>query len=326
MRICAYLFTIWGMWWTMTLGVAAQDVTGMSIESIAHSVVLIRTLRDDLALSTGSGVLTTPTGQIYTNRHVIAGGSDFAIYLLADVGEMPELRYYASPVFVSDVDSIDFAVLQIDRDAQGQALDPRFEELPYIQPMTMRSTHLGDALRVFGYPAIGEGYLVATPGDVVMVQNGTIDDQRLPMWYWTDAEITGGTSGGLAVNTAGEMIGIPTRVIAEERTAGRLGGVLSLVAIESVLENADVALLPLASSLTVQNTSPTIICGVFISPITATDWGENLLVSEVLNNGEQSTWRRPPGVYDVLLQDCDGETLRDIRGVQMEGAVRLAYP
>jgi hypothetical protein len=60
------------------------------------------------------------------------------------------------------------------------------------------------------------------------------------VWYQTDAEISPGNSGGLAVNQAGQALGIPTAVLSEEETGGRLGGILPFVAINAAIASGDV--------------------------------------------------------------------------------------
>jgi S1-C subfamily serine protease len=89
--------------------VFAQDVTGAGIETMAQAVPYIESIdADGYALASGSGTLVTPTGRIYTNYHVIEGASDFAIYLLQNISELPVLSYYASAEYISP--SLDFAV------------------------------------------------------------------------------------------------------------------------------------------------------------------------------------------------------------------------
>jgi serine protease Do len=95
---------------------------------------------------------------------------------------------------------------------------------------------LGENISIFGFPSIGDGFMVLTNGSITTIQNEDLGGQRLPLRYQTDAEISPGNSGGLAVNLNGEFIGIPTFVRSEERTGGRLGGIVTLPAIRVALE------------------------------------------------------------------------------------------
>ncbi len=212
----------------------AQDtLTREEIDRVSRSVVQIITLVRGEPYSTGSGTIIDPAGYIITNNHVIEGGDDFAIMMVADRREPPELRYFASVIGASE--NPDFALLQIDRDADGRSIDPNTLNMPFI-PFASTPVDLGDEIHVFGFPGIGEGYLVLTQGTITTIQNGDLNGRRIPVWNQTDAEISPGNSGGLAVNNAGEMVGIPTAVLSEERTGGRLGGLIPLETILTLLE------------------------------------------------------------------------------------------
>ncbi len=205
------------------------------INRISDSVVLVLAFDSSgQPLKSGSGTIISPTGLIYTNRHVVEDAADFAILTLVDVGEAAQLTYYATPVLVHQ--EVDFAELQIDRDANGKAIDSSSLNLPYIT-MANVPPEIGDRIFVFGYPDLGDAHLVMTSGSITTIENDTLNNQRIPYWYQTDAQISPGNSGGLVVNTSGQMVGIPTQVRSEERTLGRLGGILSLAAINGALQN-----------------------------------------------------------------------------------------
>ncbi len=216
-------------------GASAQgSLPPSEIQRIAQSVTLILNLDGSgEPQSSGSGTIIDPAGYIFTNYHVIEGGSDFAILMLEDTAEQPVLRYFATTVNFSE--EFDFAILQIDRDADGNALDAASLNLPVIE-LSPTPVDLGQRIHVFGFPGIGDNYLVLTEGTITTIRNGDVSGARIPVWNQTDAEISPGNSGGLAVNDAGFMVGIPTAVISEERTGGRLGGLLPLEAIYALLE------------------------------------------------------------------------------------------
>src|SRR5690606_30985477 len=70
------------------------------------------------------------------------------------------------------------------------------------------SVEIGDDLYILGYPAIGGDTITFTRGLVA----GFTGDSQLGTraWIKTDAAISGGNSGGLAANAAGQLIGVPT--------------------------------------------------------------------------------------------------------------------
>lgn len=313
----------------------AQDVTGSSIRDIASSVVLIEAIEGRRGISSGTGTIVSAEGYIYTNRHVIEDGEDYAIYMLDNIREQPVLRYYATPTYISRNIDVDFAILKIDRDERGRDIDITNENLPFMPPAA-QDAYIGDSLRIFGYPGIGDGYMVVTTGEVVSVQNGSIGGDTVPISYRTDAEISSGNSGGLAVNENGEFVGLPTWVVSEDRTAGRLAGILPLEAVDLMLAadnfNLDdpsfgttTAAAVGDSLFTLVNTSSLAICSVFISPTTASDWGVNQLADLELMGGASFDFTFDDGEYDVLLLDCNGRELRDERGVNITSGMVATF-
>ncbi len=213
--------------------VFGQSLGRTQIDRISQAVVRVVALDRGSAMSSGSGTIIDPGGVIYTNRHVIEDGDDYLIEVLEDLNEPPVGRFRARLTGYSQ--DVDFAVLQIDRDAAGQPLDTSALSLTFLRPASPE-VHRGDRIFVFGYPAIGEGYLAYTEGAVTTIRNGTMGEHRLPVWYQTDAQISPGNSGGLAVNANGEIVGLPTAVRTENHTGGRLGGILSIDAVQAALD------------------------------------------------------------------------------------------
>src|SRR5664279_2405330 len=108
-----------------------ETLSTAQINQISNSVVLVLSYDSNgQPYASGSGTIITSTGLIYTNRHVLENGADFAILTLSDVGEPAKLSYYASPAMIHP--DVDFAELQIDRDANKQPLDANTLNLPTI--------------------------------------------------------------------------------------------------------------------------------------------------------------------------------------------------
>jgi len=64
------------------------------------------------------------------------------------------------------------------------------------------------------------------------------------------------------------------------------------------------------ATVEVVNDSDMTICYVFISPSEATEWGDDWLGSEeVIAPGESRVFEMEPDIYDLLLQDCDGNDI-----------------
>ena len=178
----------------------------------------------------GSGTVVSPDGLVLTNQHVVAASTDaelrrfeaeqqatspgitfarqgdgFAI-LTTDGRQPTELRYLASLV-AEDAD-LDLAVLRIDRDPQGAQLVGATLNLPFVPLGDSDHLDLGDDLHVFGYPVIGGRAMTYAPGVVsgFRYEDG-IDG---PAWIVSNVLISGGDSGGTAVDDAGRLVGVPT--------------------------------------------------------------------------------------------------------------------
>ncbi|MFO3796683.1 MAG: S1C family serine protease, partial [Anaerolineales bacterium] len=161
----------------------------------------------------GSGTIISPNGLILTNAHVVLPDSetqikDLAIFVTLAPEKSPELRYYAE-VLQADV-RLDLAVLRIVADAQHQPIDPDTLYLPYVRLGDSDLLQLGDPIVILGYPGIGGTTITLTKGEVSGFTAEEGIDARA--FIKTSATIAGGNSGGLAANSRGQLIGIPTRL------------------------------------------------------------------------------------------------------------------
>lgn len=196
------------------------------IARLERIVVLIGNMQRGRIVATGSGTLVSPEGLILTNAHVVEGAEQVAVGMLDDSGDPPRWRYLGEVVIAIADEHVDVALIALRGDMHGRRLTS-FPDLPDI-PLTEVANEVrrGDTVYIFGYPGIGDDYLVMTQGNISSVENGVINGQRMPVRYLTDAEIAPGNSGGLVVNGNGEFVGIPTFVQTEDVTGGRLGGIL----------------------------------------------------------------------------------------------------
>jgi S1-C subfamily serine protease len=167
---------------------------------------------------TGSGTIVDPSGIILTNCHVAnpramgmsAPPADrLGIAITERSDQPPVLSYFADVVVQSP--EIDLAVLRIVASVDGTRVSSL--NLPYVSPGNSDELELGDTLAILGYPGIGGETVTFTSGSVSgFTQEAKLRTARA--WIKTDATIAGGNSGGMAINSAGELVGVPTQAAA----------------------------------------------------------------------------------------------------------------
>ncbi|MCH8493782.1 MAG: serine protease [Idiomarina sp.] len=210
---------------------ALQDY---DIDQISRAVVQVRV--DE---GTGSGTLFVRDSRvlILTNKHVVEGYYEADIAVLLDVNEPAEVRFKARLVGFSD--EHDIALLEITHDHQNSMVSVAdftagryglpFQALKFASSQSSKhgAARRGEHVGIFGYPGVVDNEMVYTTGIISSVQYGEYNSTRLPQWYRTNAEMSPGNSGGAAVNSRGELIGIPTFVANEQVTGSRLGSLFS---------------------------------------------------------------------------------------------------
>jgi S1-C subfamily serine protease len=175
---------------------------------LAHSVVQIVALDDTRTpVWSGSGTVVSGQGFILTNAHVIddrSGEYDvLGVAITQEADQAPEPAYLARIAAVDYV--LDLAVIEVtsDLDGNGATLD-----VPAVPIGDSDAVDIGDRIRILGFPGIGGETITFTEGAVSgFTPQREIADRA---WIKTDAAIAGGNSGGLAMNEAGEIIGVPT--------------------------------------------------------------------------------------------------------------------
>jgi S1-C subfamily serine protease len=168
----------------------------------------------------GSGTIITSDGLILTNGHLVDPGprakaDTFVIAMTVDPGEPPIEMFFAEPVVVDK--NLDLAVLKITTDLKFKEVDWKKVKLPTVALGDSDTLHLGDKLTILGYPGIGGETITLTSGNV----GGFTNQPGLKegAYIKTEANISGGTSGGLAMDAAGLMVAVPTQLGSGEEQA-----------------------------------------------------------------------------------------------------------
>jgi S1-C subfamily serine protease len=223
---------------------ATRNVFTMApiIQGVTPGVVSISTVMSEEADGTtvggiGSGVIIdAEKGLILTNDHVIADAQSMSIIL-------SDKRRYAASILGQDSET-DLALLRITA-----------EDLTALPISMSDDVMVGDLVIAVGNP-FGLSHSVST-GIVSAI--GRTDDN--PLGYsdliQTDAAINPGNSGGALVNSAGELIGINSAIVAKDRGSSGIGFAIPSHTFRAVADQLETYGVVSRGSL-----------GVMISPVT----------------------------------------------------------
>jgi pSer/pThr/pTyr-binding forkhead associated (FHA) protein/S1-C subfamily serine protease len=189
----------------------------------------------------GSGtIIDAKLGLILTNAHVVAPDALgtavrddlFASELDPSVGEIkvlvaPALDKAAQPRFIAEVVAVDgyldLAVIKITKTTGGDFVEPDdLKGLAEVPIGDSKALSTGDHIDVFGYPAVAQTTSVTLTEGVV---SGPVKDDRIGSnrgMLNISADIRHGNSGGLAVNSDGELVGVPTLSRGQEDSAEKV--------------------------------------------------------------------------------------------------------
>lgn len=175
--------------------VGISIMSGKDTFSAPHPVV---------ELGSGSGVLINKQGYIVTNNHVVEG----AARLLVTVGDGKKVEGKV----VGRDSATDLAVIKIDPAAVGQ--------LPIAILGNSESVKVGELAVAIGNP-LGEELDHTVTSGIISAVNRAVDvgEHKFTLLQ-TDAAINPGNSGGPLVNSQGEVIGINTVKIINEKVEG----------------------------------------------------------------------------------------------------------
>lgn len=201
-------------------------------EDIASSVVNIYCEgATEEESSGGSGVILDEDGLVLTNAHIIPQNNqdeaNCVVVLPDPTTGSPDEIYTAYPIVIPALsEKYDLAFVQIHDVYYDQEGGVAYGEYPKKFPAydsnrycKNENVKLGEAVRIYGYPAISGGYALTITDGVV---SSLLPDEGLII---TSAKISHGNSGGLAVDKNGCRIGVPAMVSRDENES--LGIIIS---------------------------------------------------------------------------------------------------
>ena len=158
------------------------------------------TLGYQQAISSGTGMVLTPSGQVITNNHVIEGATSVTV---TDVGNH---RTYTAAVVGYDQGQ-DIAVLQLAA-ASGLKTVPLSTSSAVTAGETVLA--LGDAQGQGGTPAAATGTITALGQSITATDRAAGISEQLTGLIQTDVPLQPGDSGGPLVSPAGQVVGMST--------------------------------------------------------------------------------------------------------------------
>jgi len=211
-RAFKYIIALLIAFYSLSFAEIPQDIR----KNVIAATVYLVPYDNELGLFrpwSGSGVIISPSGYIVTNYHVIGDDleqthDDYHAVYVSDPNktyELPKFKYWAR--FVVGSPEYDLAIIKIIKAKDGSALKTKFPSVAIADAMQLVP---GDDLTIVGYPAVSGDTISVTSGEM----SGWLGEDQLgagSSWIKTDTKISGGNSGGAALNPAGELIGIPTQ-------------------------------------------------------------------------------------------------------------------
>ena len=165
--------------------------------------------REQRSEAAGTGFIISKDGFILTNIHVVDDATKIEVSFL---GDEPDVSY---PAKVIGKDALtDSALIQL--------IDKPTRPLPEAKFGDSSQMAAGDWVMAIGNPfnyahTVTVGVISATE------RSFRVTDGRSNEMLQTDAAINPGNSGGPLLNVRGEVIGINTAIVSNDRTAGNIG-------------------------------------------------------------------------------------------------------
>lgn len=188
-----------------------DNIRGNAIDKVYGATVMVETYRGKTPIGTGSGFVYKKAGKkayIMTNHHVIDGGTKVAI-------KFADQRVAVGKILGSDK-FIDIAVIEVDASyAPEVAIISKNED----------DIKIGDSVYVVGTP-VGSAYYNSVSSGIIsgLHRMVTLNVERqndfIMRAIQTDASVNPGNSGGPLINNKGEVIGVISAKLVDQKIEG----------------------------------------------------------------------------------------------------------
>ncbi len=183
-----------------------------AIEKAYDAVVVVETIKNNVKVATGTGFVYNEDdeyGYIITNNHVISEGTD--IVVIFSTGKRVEATLLGGDAFA------DIAVLSV----------PKQEIITIAEIGTIDNIRLGSTVFAIGAPVsadysgtVTRGIISGKDRLVTISLSGQSSNDWIMRVIQTDAAINPGNSGGPLLNVLGEVIGINSLKLINEKIEG----------------------------------------------------------------------------------------------------------
>ena len=182
----------------------------------------------DIVEAAGSGMILTPTGEVLTNNHVVAGATTVTVTLFGQSNALPSHVLGTDP-------AQDLALVQIDHASALPTLALGDSSQARVGDSVLA---IGNALALAGGPTVTEG-IVSAEGRSLTAQNDSGQTENLTGLLQTDAAINPGNSGGPLVNSEGQVIGMNTAVASSTTGNAPTENIGFAIAVDSIKPRLD---------------------------------------------------------------------------------------
>ncbi|MFN8473431.1 MAG: trypsin-like peptidase domain-containing protein [Anaerolineae bacterium] len=165
--------------------------------------------------SSGTGSVVGADGRTFlTAFHVVGDSTTGRLYPMREIRVGPFKDWALRAHVIATDPENDLAVLIV-----NEASD--FTGFAFAPVGDSDSLQLGDTVYTLGYPGAAHGGLATTRG--VLLGKLTLANETVPRFLLTNAEASPGSSGGIAINEKGEVIGIVSAIVTRRDTLDSLG-------------------------------------------------------------------------------------------------------